>query len=248
MTDSAAPQRSAGGTISCPSCQAPMTVVDLQGHGGRSIAIDMCTACHAFWFDRHESLRLAPASTLRLFSLIGEHTAAKPAFSGVLRCPRCQARLLKTQDRQRGTAFGYWRCDQGHGRFITYFDFLREKNFIRPLSGDQLRELRESVQSVNCSNCGAPIDLNKATTCSSCGSPLSMIDLKQAEGLMEQLRKASEPRPIDPALPLELARARREVEAAFASVPGNEWWKRNDDSADLVGTGLSLVVKWLKGG
>ncbi len=223
-----------------------MTVVDLQGHGGSPVAIDMCRACHAFWFDRHESLRLAPAATLRLFSLIGEHTAAKPVFSSRLRCPRCTARLLKTQDRQRSTAFGYWRCDQGHGRFITYFDFLREKNFIRPLSGDQLRELRESVQSVNCSNCGAPVDLNKASDCASCGSPLSMIDVKQAEALMAQLKKASEPQTIDPALPLELARARREVEAAFATVPGQESWKGND-SADLVGTGLSLVVKWLKG-
>jgi hypothetical protein len=223
-----------------------MTVVDLQGHGGAPVAVDMCTACHAFWFDRHESVRLAPASTLRLFTLIGEHTSARPAFASRLRCPRCSAPLIKTQDRQRSTTFGYWRCDQGHGRFITYFDFLREKDFIRPLSGEQINELRRSVQSVNCSNCGAPIDLNTATTCASCGSPLSMIDLRQAEALMEQLKKAAAPRAVDPALPLELARARREVEAAFATVPGHEWWK-SSESSDLVGMSLSRVIRWIRG-
>ena len=54
------------------------------------------------------------------------------------------------------------------------FDFLREKNFVRPLSADQLTALRQNVQSVNCSNCGAPIDLAKTSACGHCGSPLEV--------------------------------------------------------------------------
>ena len=49
-----------------------------------------------------------------------------------------------------------------------------------------------------------------------------MLDSKQAEAVVGQLRRASEPRPIDSALPLELATARREVEASFAA-SGTDW-------------------------
>ena len=45
-----------------------------------------------------------------------------------------------------------------------------------------------------------------------------MLDLKQAGALVAELREADHAaRTVDPALPLELARARREVDAAFAS-------------------------------
>ena len=46
----------------------------LEGHQGRPIAIDLCVECQAFWFDKYESLQLAPASTLRLLKTIGERT------------------------------------------------------------------------------------------------------------------------------------------------------------------------------
>jgi hypothetical protein len=71
-----------------------------------------------------------------------------------------------------------------------------------------------------------------------------MLDMKQAEQLVIQLRKASEPRPIDPALPMELARVRREVEASFASLgSGKEWWD-DASSSGLVEAGLSAVARW----
>src|SRR6185369_479612 len=204
--------------MTCPGCGADMTATTLDGHGGTSIVIDTCTTCQAFWFDKHESLQLAPVSTLKLFSLIGEQKGARSAsLPSVMRCPRCSSRLLATNDLQRNTPFHYWRCDAGHGRFITFVDFLREKDFIKPLSPAQLQELRNHVQSVNCANCGGSIDLAKGSVCSHCGSPVSMLDLKQAQEVVKQLQIASQPKRIDPALPLELARARKQVEAAFAA-------------------------------
>ena len=126
-------------------------------------------------------------------------------------------RLLVTYDQQRNTQFQYLRCPRDHGRLITFVDFLREKDFIRPLSAQQIGELRRGVQVVNCSNCGASIDLTKHTACAHCGSALSMLDMKQAGALVSELRESEQQaRSIDPALPLELERARREVEAAFA--------------------------------
>jgi hypothetical protein len=231
----------------CPGCGAPMTAMTLDGHTGRTMTIDACTACRAFWFDGYESLQLAPASTLKLFTLIGgQTTAGRQPMSKTLDCPRCHARLLLAHDRQRDTPFEYWRCDAKHGRFISYFNFLREKSFIRTLSARQLDELRRNVQTVNCSNCGAPIDLTRTSACAHCGSPLSMLDMQQAERLVTQLKEASQPKPIDPALPLELARARREVDQAFATIDGNTDWWRDASASGLVEAGLNAVVRWLR--
>jgi hypothetical protein len=151
--------------------------------------------------------------------------------------------LRLTQDMQRTTRFSYLRCPNDHGRLTTFFDFLREKDFIRPLTPDQLRELRQSVQAVNCSNCGAPVDVTRGSACTHCGSPLSMLDLKQAERLVAQLQKADarERGPIDPALPLNLLRARRETEAAFPHDRSAEW-----SPADLVEAGIQALATWLK--
>jgi DNA-directed RNA polymerase subunit RPC12/RpoP len=224
-----------------------MTAMTLDGHGGTSVSIDVCTACQGFWFDTHESLQLAPASTLRLFSLIGEQTQArKTSLASVMHCPRCSSRLLATNDLQRNTPFQYWRCDAGHGRFIGFFDFLREKDFIRPLTPAQLQELRNNVQFVNCSNCGGSVDVAKGTTCPHCGSPLSVLDMKQAEVVVHQLQRAAEPRPIDPALPLELARARREVDAAFGPASASPQWWNDVSAAGIVEAGVNAVLRWLK--
>jgi DNA-directed RNA polymerase subunit RPC12/RpoP len=216
----------------------------LDGHVGRPVTIDICLPCQSFWFDARESLALSPGGTLALFRLIGEQ-AGKRSFSNadLARCPRCKARLRLTQDMQRTTRFSYLRCPNDHGRLTTFLDFLREKDFIRPLTPVQLQELRQNVQTVNCSNCGAPVDVTHTAACGHCGSPLSMLDLHQAETLVAQLQKADarERQPIDPALPLELLRARRQVEAAFPQDRGVDW-----SPTDLVDAGLQAVASWLK--
>jgi Zn finger protein HypA/HybF involved in hydrogenase expression len=216
----------------------------LDGHMGRTVTIDVCLPCQSFWFDSHESVQLSPGGTLALFRVIGEHIG-KRSFSNadLAKCPRCHGRLRLTQDMQRATRFSYLRCPNDHGRLTTFFDFLREKDFIRPLTAEQLRELRENVQTINCSNCGAPVDVAHHSACSHCGSPLSMLDLHQAETLVAQLRKAEarEHQPIDPMLPLNLLRARREVEAAFPHDRGTDW-----TPTDLVEAGVQALASWLK--
>jgi len=216
----------------------------LDGHMGRTVTIDVCLPCQSFWFDAHESVQLSPGGTLALFRLIGEHTG-KRSFSNadLAKCPRCRARLRLTQDLQRATRFSYLRCPNDHGRLTTFFDFLREKDYIRPLTTEQLRKLRENVQTINCSNCGAPVDVAHHSACSHCGSPLSMLDMHQAETLVAQLRKADarEHQPIDPMLPLNLLRARREVEASFPHDRGTDW-----TPTDLVEAGVQALASWLK--
>jgi hypothetical protein len=163
----------------CPGCAAEMTTMTLAGRLGTTLDVDACTACQAFWFDEFESLRLAPASILKLFELMRDHAGKSGWPARALACPRCVAPLTLTHDRQNTTAFEYWRCQRDHGRFISFLNFLREKNFIRPPSPRQLAELRASVQTINCSNCGGPVDLAIDSVCPHCGSPLTVVDVKQ---------------------------------------------------------------------
>jgi len=110
-----------------------------------------------------------------------------------------------------------------------------------------LAELRQHLQSVNCSNCGAPIDLAKATVCAHCGSPLSILDVGQAEALVATLRaEVEKPATVDPALPLNLVRARREVEAAFAAFEREPGWFSAASSQGLVTAALSAFTRWLR--
>jgi hypothetical protein len=154
---------------------------------------------------------------------------------------------------QRATKFEYLSCPNAHGRLTTFFDFLREKDFIRPLTPQQIEELRRNVQSVNCANCGAPVDVTVGAACAHCGSPLSMLDLKQAERLVEQLQQAEvrAHQPVDPTLPIELERVRRQTERAFAGFRDDDLWTSVVASSgadlNLVTAGLSLVSRWLSG-
>ena len=220
--------------------------MELDAHLSAPVTIDLCTGCHAFWFDKYESLKLSPGSTLKLIKLIGELSASgKPSLSKALRCPRCASGLRLTHDMTRSTKFNYWRCTNEHGRFIGFFDFLREENFIRPLSPQQIEELKQNMQTVNCSNCGAPINLESESECTHCGSPISMMDMKQPQELLAQLKAAAEPRPIDPTLPLKLAQAKLEIENMAGHTPPIFQWSSDVSSSGLVEAGLSAIARWL---
>jgi len=224
---------------------APLT---LEGRQGTKVDIDLCADCRGFWFDRYESLRLSPGATLKLFTLMAEPGSAGRPQPPTMRCPRCSGRLAVTHDMQHTTRFQYWQCPQNHGHFITFLDFLREKDFIRPLTAQQIAELRQNVETVNCSNCGGPIDLAKESVCPHCHSPLSMLDMKQMQKMVAQLKEAEQPhgkeseqpRAVDPNLPLTLERAKLDTEHHFAAITSAS------GPQSLVEAGLRLVAQWIK--
>jgi hypothetical protein len=177
----------------CPGCTAEMQHLSVDGKLERPIQIDLCAACRLIWFDQHEDLRLAPTGTLSLFEIISRPAQASAPLPSTLRCPRCSGRLAITHDIQRNTRFQYWRCDAEHGRLMTFVDFLREKDFVRPLTPGEIKELRQRIRTVNCGNCGGPIDLANDTVCSHCGSALSILDPDQMARTVAQLRGAPAP-------------------------------------------------------
>jgi len=221
-----------------------MTDWKLDGRLGGQITADVCTGCQAFWFDPYKDLQLSPGSTLKLMKFIGEHTSAgKPKLAPVLRCPRCEVPLSLAHDLAGNVRFVYWRCGKCGGHFIGFFDFLKEKNFIHPLSPQQIQELREKVQTVNCSHCGGSINLQSDSVCPYCHSPICILDLDRQKEMLDQLKEAAAPRPPDPNLPLNLAMAKQQASAAFGGHDA-QWW--NDArSGDLVQAGLNAVVRWI---
>lgn len=231
--------------MNCPRCRKEMRPYRLDGYLGREVDVDVCLPCQSIWFDTQEHLQLAPGATLALFRVIGENVA-RPSWQDrdLAYCPQCHAQLRRTQDLQRNTHFEYFRCPNQHGRLTSFFDFLKEKNFVKPLSPQQVVDLKKHLASVNCSNCGAPVDLVANAHCAHCGTPLTMLDFEQAEKLVEQLKADDRTgKPIDPGLPMALALARQQAESVFTRADAGGW---RGSGSDLIEDGFRALMRLIR--
>jgi uncharacterized protein YbaR (Trm112 family) len=209
------------------------------------VALDFCFACQLVWFDEHESTQLAPGGIIEVFKAFDAHRApARNPLPELLDCPRCNSRLALTHDLQRTTHFTYYRCDWGHGRLTPFVQFLLEKNFVRPMSGSELETLKARVRSVQCSNCGAPIDLQNDTVCPYCRSPLAILDPEAVNKALRELSTAEiQRKTID---------VDRLADALTMRAPGIGGSNRSQTAAidaglagDLVAAGVTIVAALL---
>ncbi|HVH50443.1 MAG TPA: hypothetical protein VM781_02155, partial [Candidatus Bathyarchaeia archaeon] len=92
-------------------------------------------------------------------------------------------------------------------------------------------------------NCGASIDLQSNSVCPYCHSAISMLDMKQQQQMLAQLKEAAEPQAFDPTLPWKLAQAKAETSALFKTDDA-EWWE-DARAGDLVQAGLKAVARWI---
>ncbi len=169
-----------------------MTAIELDRVPLGALTVDLCAHCHALWFDAMESLQLSPAGTLILFRAIHAAGTAPPARPGPrLPCPRCETPLDLTQDVQRSTRFSYHRCRRGHGRYTPFVQFLREKNFIKPVSPAELSRLKALVRVVQCTSCGAPVDLEHDAACRYCRAPVAILDTEAVARTLRELDQAA---------------------------------------------------------
>jgi hypothetical protein len=220
-----------------------MKAVDLQRRGPGTLIVDVCDECQVFWFDPMESPQLSPAATLELFRAVNDsRPQARSTLPRAMRCPRCDSPLALTQDLQHTTHFSYFRCARGHGRLTPFFQFLREKNFIRPVPKEELERLKSLVKVIRCSSCGAPIDLAKSTACEFCRAPIAILDPEAASRAVRELTAAEAKHA--PALD-DAARAAAAVMATanFERALAREQAQREDGFAvDLVAVGLSALA------
>jgi uncharacterized protein YbaR (Trm112 family) len=240
--------------MDCPGCSQAMSAQEFERNYARLVTLDICHPCASLWFDGLESIALSPGAVLRLFVVMNDNQPARRNPLGDrLPCPRCRKWLVLTTDMQRSTRFRYWRCPAEHGRFITFFEFLREKNFIRPLSAAEVEDLKQHVRTINCSGCGAPIDLGAGAACPYCRSPLSMLDARQIETAVQDLKHQDAKRQhakeagLDPALAARLVEDRAAVQRSFARLGDYSFSFETSGPGGLVEEGLAAVVALLKG-
>jgi predicted RNA-binding Zn-ribbon protein involved in translation (DUF1610 family) len=204
----------------CPSCGEAMSRESYERKLNGVVELDVCYACHAIWFDQYESAALAPGAIMRLFEEIHDKrdATARP-LAERMRCVSCRGFLKLTYDMERTNRITYYRCLEGHGRFTTFVQFLREKNFIRSLSVAEVQRLRSVVKQVRCASCGAPIDLARDAQCSYCHAPIAILDADAVTRTLAELSEAERARrSVDPAAAVDAMlagkRTARSIDAA----------------------------------
>lgn len=209
---------------------------DRKPHG--KVELDICFGCHAIWFDQMESAQLTPAAVIELFRAIHAHHDQPPRPLGdLLRCPGCNDKLALTHDFQRTNRITYYRCQRSHGRLSTFFQFLREKEFVRDLTKVELERLKATVRQVRCSSCGAPVDLGRDAQCGYCRSPISILDTGAVNRTLAELDAKQRSKPIgDP---------QAVVDRLLSGKPMRYWSSRGSgwtDGADSSMTGVSTAM------
>lgn len=214
----------------------------LSGLYGPEIEIDICFACHVIWLDKRESLQLSPRGTLDLFGVLHDHRDdPRHALSNASSCPRCGERLALTHDIGKGGRFSYYRCEAAHGRLTPFSEFLKEKQFVRALRPAEQHRVRAEIKQVQCSGCGAPVDVQRGFECEHCGSPLTVLDAEAVAKTLRELNRADAARQsVEPAEAEQRARALAAMEALRTDPDDHPWvtWSRRSSTRSL---GLDLL-------
>jgi len=154
-----------------------MRVLQLPGHYGSAIEIDLCAPCHLVWFDVVESARLSGPG---LLALIGEMAAAQSLAHQPLRrelgCPHCHGAVRTVHNRTRWGRSLQLECLQRHGAWQTFGEFLNEKGLLRPMSSADRARALQRPEGLHCVNCGGAVGATD-TVCAWCRSVPAVVDV-----------------------------------------------------------------------
>ena len=161
----------------CPSCKASMELHLLPSVRGGTVGLDLCFGCRGMWFDPKENLRLTSASVMALFRLLHDHRDdVRNPMASQLACPRCRSVLTQGFDLVKSGRYATFRCRNLHGRFSPFSSFMVEKGFVRHLTQPEIDDIAQRVAVINCTSCGAPVNVRKDHACPHCRSALSLLD------------------------------------------------------------------------
>ena len=233
-----------------------MESVALASHSGTPVEIDVCGPCHVIWFDHMESTSLSPGSVIELFKRIhAARDVGRNLVKIMVGCPQCKTPLKSTTDLAKSGRFSYSRCPDGHGRLISFTQFLREKSFIRSLQPYEISALSVKVKQIRCSSCGGSISLETDIACTHCGSAISVLDEAAVEKALVALqakevhRTTLDPARMNEALLAAGTDARRERMHKGMQHSPSDWLNEPrpaDRLTDLVDVGIGAVLAlWL---
>jgi uncharacterized protein with PIN domain len=152
----------------------------------QAVEIDVCHQCNGIWFDPQESARLDDEAVVQLFDLVHQRggTAARPTAAD-RHCPRCDQPLQPANIAIGQAQVRYWQCPSGHGRHATFLQLLFEKEFVRPLSGDEVARLPAMTRGVRCAECGGTVD-PRGSGCANCSTPLMVLDRGRVHAVLQR--------------------------------------------------------------
>ncbi|MDR7271049.1 Zn finger protein HypA/HybF involved in hydrogenase expression [Pelomonas saccharophila] len=222
-----------------------MEVHELPGQYGSRVEIDFCFGCQGLWFDSMENLKLAPEAVATMFKQMHRHNEEPHApLASRLRCPQCRGGLVQGFDIVRSGRYLTHRCPMQHGRFSSFSSFMIEKGFVRQLTKPEIADIASKIGVINCSNCGAPVDLRKEDACSHCRSALSLLDPAAVEKALQSYARPATPQTIpttavaDAMVAMARERSRTERRDAW---PADARLTGAGLAVDLFAVGLSLV-------
>jgi hypothetical protein len=216
-----------------------MTSLSLAGKIRDNVELDLCFTCQGIWFDSFESQQIAPGGIVELFRLIHDHRDdLHQQLAEMLNCPRCEKYLVRTLDVAKSGRFTYHRCQQNHGHFTVFPQFMIEKGFVRQLNPAEIRELASLVGVVHCTGCGAPIDIRQDAACTHCHSPIAILDPDAVEHALATYQQA------------EAVRTQRApgalAEAVFMAEQQRNLSNPSDRPGDLLVSGIGILWQMLK--
>jgi transcription elongation factor Elf1 len=231
-------------TIHCPNCRQPMQTQALQQNYSGTERVEICFPCAGIWFDHLASVQLAPAAVIELFKEISSNRAAAQPVANQLTCPRCGDALELSFDLAKSGRFSYFRCLRGDGRFTPFFQFLREKQFVRSLTPAEIQRVRSQVREIKCSQCGAPIDLENSTQCQYCHAPVSFLDPDAVEKALHTWSDAENRRRKlgDALLQIQLPHADQTAEAPLGHLLAGA----SQQGTTAAGVGLDLIATGMR--
>ena len=178
-------------TLRCPSCRNEMNPLALPGKVREDVKLDLCFTCQGIWLDGFESQQISPAGVIDLLKLIHNHRDdLRLQIPDLLNCPRCDERLVRVLDIAKSGKFTYYRCQNAHGRFTVFGQFMIEKGFVRQLNSIEIRELADRVGVVHCTCCGAPVDIRTDSACTHCHAPIAILDPDALERALSNYHQA----------------------------------------------------------
>ncbi len=219
----------------CGNCGAAMRDLQLAGHYGSTVTIDICQDCDLVWFDDVETARLSGPGML---DLIGEMASAQRlphrTLNATIACPRCAGPVRSVHNRSRWGASKQLACLKRHGAYQSFAQFLAEKGLTRPMSSADRARLLQRDGEIHCINCGAQIDAD-AKQCRWCESIPALVDVARLAASLDP----------EEALNRQAVHATPVRKAAYgclacgAAVPREADWSCPQCGATLVAAGLA---------
>lgn len=224
--------------VRCGNCREPMRAMQLAGHYGREVELDICEHCDLVWFDGQETARIAGPGLVDLIAEMAHaHECAHVALRDDIRCVRCNGGVVLVWNQSRFGRSSQLQCRERHGAYQSFAQFLQEKGLVREMSRVDRARLLEKNGRLHCVNCGGDIAAAHET-CTWCRSVPSLFDVARLARALDP-RESAAPQPVHEQVARQKA---RNCAACGSALPRDETVSCDACGATLAVTDVAEAI------